>query len=155
MTFETVLAPTHRAPRKHAEFSMLTNVAGGAWRSGKPLAIAVSGGTTPKLTFQYPGQVRFDWSRVNLFWVDERAVPPGDPQSNYTLAHENWLAGRLPDGEHPSHAGGTAGTGGRRTLRRRFSATSTWQDGEFPVFDIIQQGMGPTPIRPGLFPEKP
>ena len=44
-----------------------------------------------EILFQFLAGSGFDWSRVHLFWVDERAVPPGDPQSNYTLAHDNWL----------------------------------------------------------------
>ena len=53
--------------------------------------IAISGGTTPKLMFAELAKARFDWSKVHLFWVDERGVPPNDPQSNYKLAKESFL----------------------------------------------------------------
>ena len=48
--------------------------------------IALSGGSTPKLLFQvlagrYGDSV--DWRKVSFFWVDERCVPPDDPESNY------------------------------------------------------------------------
>ena len=40
--------------------------------------LAISGGSTPKLLFAELAKSRFDWSKVHLFWVDERAVPPTD-----------------------------------------------------------------------------
>jgi 6-phosphogluconolactonase len=53
--------------------------------------LAISGGTSPKIMFAYLSRSRFDWSKVHIFWVDERCVPPDDPQSNYKLAHDTWL----------------------------------------------------------------
>ena len=35
--------------------------------------------------------MRVDWSRTDFFWIDERAVPPDDPDSNYALALKLWL----------------------------------------------------------------
>jgi 6-phosphogluconolactonase len=38
-----------------------------------------------------------DWSRTEFFWIDERAVPPDDPESNYALASALWLTpARVP-----------------------------------------------------------
>ena len=54
--------------------------------------LAVSGGSTPKLLFEELVKAKYRWERVHLFWVDERAVPPTDPQSNYKLAEENLIA---------------------------------------------------------------
>lgn len=33
-----------------------------------------------------PERAQVDWERVTLLFTDERAVPPGDPESNYRLA---------------------------------------------------------------------
>jgi len=33
-----------------------------------------------------------DWTKITLFWADERAVPPDDPESNYGLAERMLLA---------------------------------------------------------------
>ena len=33
-----------------------------------------------------------DWSRITLFWTDERAVPPDDPESNYGMAEQLLLS---------------------------------------------------------------
>ena len=60
--------------------------------AGAPFAtLAISGGLTPPLLFGEPAKAGFDWSRVHLFWVDERGVPPTDPQSNYKLAKEHLI----------------------------------------------------------------
>ena len=60
--------------------------------AGAPAAsLAISGGSTPKLLFGELAKAHFDWSRVHLFWVDERGVPPTDAQSNYKLAKEHLI----------------------------------------------------------------
>jgi 6-phosphogluconolactonase len=55
-------------------------------------AVALAGGSTPKAVYQkltdkaYADKI--DWSKVKLFWSDERAVPPSHPDSNYRMAME-------------------------------------------------------------------
>lgn len=53
-------------------------------------SVALSGGSTPKKMYEYitgPIHVsRIDWSKVNLFWSDERAVPKDHADSNYNMA---------------------------------------------------------------------
>jgi 6-phosphogluconolactonase len=51
--------------------------------------IALSGGSTPVAFYTYLAQshVKIDWSRVHLFWGDERCVPPADVQSNFGQAN--------------------------------------------------------------------
>ena len=39
---------------------------------------------------------RLDWSKVFLFWSDERSVPPNDPDSNYRMALEEGGLSKLP-----------------------------------------------------------
>src|SRR5687768_17359241 len=59
--------------------------------------LAVSGGTTPKLMFDYMARAHFDWSHVHIFWVDERMVPPNHEQSNYRMIDEHLLKpARIP-----------------------------------------------------------
>lgn len=52
--------------------------------------IAVSGGSTPRLLFELlaeePLRSAVRWDKVHLYWVDERCVPPTDPESNYGMA---------------------------------------------------------------------
>ncbi len=58
-------------------------------------AVALSGGSTPEAIYKELAKQTLDWSRVFLFWGDERSVPPTDPQSNYKMAMESGFD-RLP-----------------------------------------------------------
>lgn len=62
-------------------------------------SVALSGGSTPHAIYQMLSQApyasRLDWSKVYLFWSDERAVPPDHPDSNYHMAMKSGLS-RLP-----------------------------------------------------------
>ncbi len=52
-------------------------------------AVALSGGSTPKKIFQVLSKdykEALDWTKVYLFWSDERAVPPSNPDSNFHMA---------------------------------------------------------------------
>lgn len=49
-------------------------------------AIALSGGSVATALFPSLASAGLDWSRTEIFWADERAVPPHDPESNYGLA---------------------------------------------------------------------
>jgi 6-phosphogluconolactonase len=55
--------------------------------------LALSGGSTPKAIYQTLAsdeyRTRLDWTRVKLFWGDERSVPPIHPDSNYRMAMES------------------------------------------------------------------
>lgn len=119
-------------------------------------SIAVSGGSSPALMFRQMAAHRFDWTRIHLFWVDERTVPPSDPQSNYRLAEENFIV--------PAHFP-------RRNVHR-ILAESRPEDaarhyvedireffdiaeGELPHFDVIHRGVGPDAHTASLFPGEP
>ncbi|MBU6445770.1 MAG: 6-phosphogluconolactonase [Verrucomicrobia bacterium] len=51
-------------------------------------AVALSGGSTPKAIYERLSTQKLDWSKIWLFWSDERAVPPDHPDSNYRMAME-------------------------------------------------------------------
>lgn len=52
--------------------------------------VALSGGSTPKAFYEHlcssPYSEQIDWSKILLFWGDERSVGPDDPDSNYKMA---------------------------------------------------------------------
>jgi len=155
MNFETVLSAEPQSAAEACGERML-QILSAALSERESAAIAVSGGATPKLLFQFLSKSEFDWSQVHLFWVDERAVPPGDPQSNYTLAHDNWLAhsGYPAANIHRMHAELPVSEAAERyadEIRNHFQL----EEGAFPVFDIIQQGMGPDVHTASLFPGEP
>ena len=75
--------------------------------------IAVSGGSTPKVTFAlladpaHPFLNRMPWHALELFFVDERTVPPDHPESNYRMTRETLLdkVNLRPEQIHRMHRG--------------------------------------------------
>jgi 6-phosphogluconolactonase len=59
-------------------------------------ALALSGGSTPKILYSLLAtpefRERIEWNRVHLFWGDERCVPPDHPESNYRMTREALLS---------------------------------------------------------------
>jgi 6-phosphogluconolactonase len=55
------------------------------------LSCGLSGGATALIFLGALRQANVDWKRLTLFWVDERAVPPDDPESNYGIAERMLL----------------------------------------------------------------
>jgi 6-phosphogluconolactonase len=78
---------------------VLDDAESAARRAGELLAeaahggghIALSGGTTPELAHETAAKLQPDWSRVELWWSDERCVPPDDDRSNYGMAKRTLL----------------------------------------------------------------
>ena len=58
--------------------------------------VALAGGSTPRTTYtllaEPPFAAQVDWSRVQIFWGDERCVPPAARDSNYRMAWETLLS---------------------------------------------------------------
>jgi 6-phosphogluconolactonase len=53
--------------------------------------IALSGGKTPEQAYRTAARLQPDWSGVDVWWGDERCVPPDDDRSNYLLAKRSLL----------------------------------------------------------------
>ena len=113
--------------------------------------LAISGGSSPRPMFEMFGREPFDWSKVHLFWVDERAVPPTDPQSNYKLAADTWLA---PAKYPQSNIHRIITELGPETAAEHYTAEIRGLFGAhtMPVFDVIHRGMGPDGHTASLFP---
>ncbi len=63
--------------------------------SRETVHIALSGGSTPKIVFDELAtnfQEDIDWSRVHLYWGDERCVAPTDDQSNYKMTRTHLIS---------------------------------------------------------------
>jgi 6-phosphogluconolactonase len=108
--------------------------------------LAISGGTSPKIMFEFFARSEFDWSRVHIFWVDERCVPKEHPDSNYKLAHDAWLKD-LP---------GTNIHRVRTELPPEQAAVRYAEEIEpFLPLDVIHRGMGSDAHTASLFPGDP
>ncbi len=115
--------------------------------------LAISGGSSPKAMFQYFARTEAQWDKVDVFWVDERGVPPTDPQSNFKLANDCWLApAKYPGSKiHRIYAELDPAEAARKytdEIRNTFGL----KPGDMPVFDVIHQGMGPDAHTASLFP---
>jgi len=118
--------------------------------------LAISGGSSPKLLFADMARAAFDWSRVHIFWVDERCVPPTDSQSNFKLANDSLLeAAKIPPQNiHRVYGELTPEEGASRyvaDIKAFFSLT----EGKMPEFDVLHRGMGPDAHTASLFPGEP
>ena len=108
--------------------------------------LAISGGTSPKAMFEYFARAGFDWSRVHIFWVDERLVPHTDPQSNFKLAYDAWLKDAPEATLHPVMTDLTP------------EAAASHYANEIRAFlplDVIHRGMGADAHTASLFPGDP
>jgi len=63
-----------------------------AGETSGPRSCALSGGATAMIFLGALREAKVDWKRITLFWGDERAVPPDDPDSNYGIAERMLLS---------------------------------------------------------------
>jgi 6-phosphogluconolactonase len=111
-------------------------------------SLAISGGSTPKLMFQFWAGAGFDWRQIDLFWVDERPVPPDHEQSNYRLAKETFLDSVKGASIHRIEAEHGAAVA---AALYEVELSSIFGQG-VPAFDVIHLGLGPDGHTASLFP---
>ncbi len=127
----------------------------------KPLSVALSGGSTPKLLFELlasPGfQGRVRWSNLQLFQVDERCVPPDDAESNYRMIRQALLESvPLPAGNfHRMAAERPDREQAAREYAEELGRVLRTSPGEWPRLDLVILGMGPDGHTASLFPGSP
>ena len=121
--------------------------------------VAISGGHTPRCFFELLGEVpkakALPWDKIQLFWVDERYVPPDSKWSNYRLAADTFLTKvaipqenvhRIPT-EHSDFK--VAAHCYEQVIREVFSL----EKNQVPEFDLIVLGMGVEGHTGSLFPD--
>jgi 6-phosphogluconolactonase len=115
-------------------------------------SIALSGGSTPKALYavlaEEPYKSSVDWAKWDVYWGDERCVPPDNKDSNYKTAYDALLT-KVPiaaakvyrmKGEIDPN---TAATEYGQLLKQKFG------DGSL---DLVLLGMGPDGHTLSLFP---
>jgi 6-phosphogluconolactonase len=118
--------------------------------------MALSGGTTPRRTYELLGATRENLSGVEVWFADERCVAPEDEQSNYRMAAETLLAGACVPPERVHRMEGERGPeeGARRYARElaRHLTAAEESRSTAPVFDLVVLGIGPDGHVASLFP---
>jgi 6-phosphogluconolactonase len=115
--------------------------------------VALAGGSTPERTYRMLAQDyadRLDWSKVHVFFGDERTVSPEDENSNFRMVRETLLSHIRVGSVHrmrcellPTEAAADY----ERQLREYFGTDGV------PAFDLIQLGLGEDGHTASLFPE--
>lgn len=116
-------------------------------------AVALSGGSTPSAIYrglaQADARKKVDWSRVWLFWSDERCVPRDHPDSNYRMAMESGLSDLpiLKENIFPIPTEGNLDSNAKAyeaVIMRKLGSAS---------FDLVMLGMGDDGHTASLFPK--
>ncbi|MDE3046054.1 MAG: 6-phosphogluconolactonase [Verrucomicrobiota bacterium] len=111
-------------------------------------AVALSGGSTPQAIYQEIAvnyATAIDWSKVHLFWSDERAVPSDHPRSNYHSAMESGLKTLpIPLSQIHRMKGEDKDAAGYEDLIRRELSPR--------LFDLVMLGVGEDGHTASLFP---
>lgn len=128
-------------------------------------AIVLTGGRIAAAVYaavaQNPARDAVDWSRVEIWWGDERFLPAGDPERNETQARAALLdhvpvdparvhpmpASDGPDGPDPEL--------GAASYARALTRAAAPGSAELPHFDVLLLGVGEDGHVASVFPEHP
>ncbi len=112
--------------------------------------LALSGGSTPKKLFTILRELPMPWPELELWFGDERTVPPEHADSNYRMANETLIA---PLGLQRVHR--MRGELPPAQAAAEYEVELLGGVGDPPVLDIALQGMGPDGHTASLFPGSP
>ena len=117
--------------------------------------VAISGGKTPdeifrKLSGEYRSQV--NWPGVLLFWVDERCVPPDDPESNYGRAGSLLLDNVEIPPENIFRIKGESDPVEESAEYSKLLYANLTVKNDLPCFDFVMLGVGEDGHTASIFP---
>ncbi len=144
---ELIVVPTPAELARPAAEWLEREVTGAIAERGA-CSLGLAGGRTPEPVYRgLAEESGIDWKRVDVFFSDERAVPPDHPDSNYRMVHLALLA-RVPIPTGQVH---------RMEAERsdREAAAREYERVLPPQLDILILGMGPDGHTASLFPGSP
>jgi 6-phosphogluconolactonase len=135
----TVVADAEEAARRAANRLAEQARTGGS--------IVLTGGKTPRVAYQLAADLEPDWGRVEVWWGDERCVPPDDERSNYGVARV--LLDRIDQPPAAVHRmrGELGPEAGADAYDQELDGVGT--------FDLVLLGLGPDGHIASLFPNFP
>jgi 6-phosphogluconolactonase len=118
--------------------------------------LALSGGSTPRRTYELLGSAPPQLAGAEIWFADERCVGPEHQQSNYRLVAETLLgpAGIAPELVHRMQGELGPEEGARRYAQALREGLESGAQ-ELPVLDLIVLGIGPDGHVASLFPGSP
>jgi len=127
-----------------------------ALRDRGSATLALSGGNSPNPAYTLLAQETLDWNKIQIYWVDERCVPPDHPRSNFGSAKKAFLdhltippenihrmRGEIAPAEAASEYEGIL----RDTVKAKL--------GGLPALDLVVMGIGDDGHTASLFPGEP
>ncbi|RKS84207.1 6-phosphogluconolactonase [Motilibacter peucedani] len=139
---------------------LLARIAEAQQQRGRAAVVLTGGGigtATLRSVAAAPGRETVDWSRVELWWGDERYLPAGDPDRNDTGADEALLRAVPLD---PAKVHRVAGPERSESVEASAAdyaealGAAPARDG-LPDLDVLLLGVGPDAHVASLFPEHP
>jgi len=143
--------------RRAAQY--FVEMAGEAIGANGRARIAISGGSTPKAVFELladpnqPWRTCMPWEKLDLYWVDERSVPPNYADSNYRMTREA-LLDHVPLRPEQIHRieGELDPEAAAARYESELRANFRLKGAESPRFDLVALGMGKDGHTASLFP---
>jgi 6-phosphogluconolactonase len=110
-------------------------------------SVVLTGGKTPEQAYKEAARRAPDWSKVELWWGDERCVPPEDENSNYGMAKRSLLdrLERAPAGVHRI----------KGELGKEAAAAAYERELDDTRLELLLLGVGPDGHVASLFPNAP
>jgi 6-phosphogluconolactonase len=118
--------------------------AAGLFAAIAPRTVALAGGSTPPPVYRQLAALGCPWEQVDVFFGDERCVPPDHPDSNYRMARET-LLDHVPARAHPMDGARCDADAYQRDLASVLGAA-------IPSFDLVFLGLGDDGHTASLFP---
>ena len=133
-------------------------IAGRLGSARYPFRVVLSGGSTPRAAYQLLAAKDLDWDCAELFFGDERFVPPDHKDSNYRMVRETLLATGLvqPRKLLAIPTDGTPQSAADRydeILRQQYGASSL--EPGVPLFHLTLLGLGDDGHTASLLPGQP
>ena len=107
--------------------------------------VCITGGSTPRKAYERVAAERPDWSGVDVWFTDERCVPPDHEHSNFRMANEALLS-RIGGATVHRMKGELGPEAGAAEYERELEEAGR------PAFELILLGIGPDAHTCSLFP---
>lgn len=110
----------------------------------QPRTLVLAGGSTPRSLYERLATCDFAWPQTEVFFGDERCVPPDHPASNFRMAAETLLS-RVQAKVHRMRGEDCDAVGYEQELSEVFGPG-------IPEFDLVLLGLGEDGHTASLFP---